>query len=118
MADVADLPEINWILPGVLAAPSVALRTGATKAGKTLFTLALLKAATTGQPFLGYTIPMMRAWYLTEMTDYVLKAQLGIIDWTPPRKHLSGGLQERARLFPDESASPGGCAAMGLRIRR
>ena len=85
MADVADLPEINWILPGVLAAPSVALLTGATKAGKTLFTLALLKAATTGQPFLGYTIPMMRAWYLTEMTDYVLKAQLGIIDWTPPR---------------------------------
>ena len=59
--------------------------TGATKAGKTLFVLALLKAATTGLPFLGYTIPTMRGWYLTEMTDYVLKAQLGIIDWMPPR---------------------------------
>ena len=84
MADVVDLPPVKWILPGVLASASVCMLTGATKAGKTLFVLALLKAATTGLPFLGYTIPMMRGWYLTEMTDYVLKAQLGIIDWMPP----------------------------------
>ena len=70
----------------VLAEASVCMLTGATKAGKTLFVLALLKAATTGLPFLGYTIPTMRGWYLTEMTDYVLKAQLGLIDWMPPRE--------------------------------
>ena len=85
MADVVDLPPVNWIIPGVLAEASVCMLTGATKAGKTLFVLALLKAATTGLPFLGYTIPTMHGWYLTEMTDYVLKAQLGIIDWMPPR---------------------------------
>ena len=85
MADVVDLPPVNWIIPGVLAEASVCMLTGATKAGKTLFVLALLKAATTGLPFLGYTIPTMHGWYLTEMTDYVLKAQLGIIDWMPPQ---------------------------------
>ena len=85
MADVLDLPPVNWILPGVLAEASMCMLTGATKAGKTLFVLALLKAATTGLPFLGYKIPTMRGWYLTEMTDYVLKAQLGIINWMPPR---------------------------------
>ena len=81
MADVLDLPPVNWILPGVIAEASLCMLTGATKSGKTLFVLALLKAATTGLPFLGYTIPTMRGWYLTEMTDYVLKAQLGLIDW-------------------------------------
>ena len=85
MADVVDLPPVNWILPGVIAEASLCMLTGATKSGKTLFVLALLKAATTGLPFLGYKIPTMRGWYLTEMTDYVLKAQLGLIDWMPPR---------------------------------
>ena len=85
MADVVDLPPVDWILPGVIAASSLTLLTGATKAGKTLFTLALLKAATTGQPFLGYTVRPMRGWYLTETSDYALKGQLGVLDWIPPR---------------------------------
>ena len=55
MADVSDLPPVSWILPGVLAEASMCMLTGATKAGKTLFVLALLKTATTGLPFLGYT---------------------------------------------------------------
>ena len=46
---------MSWILPGVLAEASMCMLTGATKAGKPLFVLALLKAATTGLPFLGYT---------------------------------------------------------------
>ena len=68
-ADVASaVPEtVDWIVPGFVAPGVVTELDGKLKAsGKTTFVGALTRAALTGEQFLGYSIKLSKALWLTE----------------------------------------------------
>ena len=98
-----QLPEVEWLVPGMLAARSLALLTGTTKAGKSLLLLGLLKASQGGTNFLGYSIPRLRSWMLTEASDYALAAQMRMMNMTPAEDALPVcyyAAQEIIRMTP------------------
>ena len=76
LADILATPPAHWLVEGLLAAGSVNLMYGAPKAGKTLFILALLKAASQGETFLGYPLAQMASWLISEQSENSLAPQL------------------------------------------
>ena len=76
LADLKDIPPMDWRVPGILPGKGSVLINGAPKAGKSVFNFALVKAATTGGTFCGaeFDKPLL-VWYLTELSESLLKAQ-------------------------------------------
>ena len=79
-----DLPPVEWLIPGVIPAAGLVQLSGAPKAGKSFFTLALLKASLAGGFFLGHRLPNLTpAWLFVETDAYSFKAQMDELDLDP-----------------------------------
>ena len=79
-----DLPPVEWLIPGVMPAAGLIQLSGAPKAGKSFFTLALLKASLAGGFFLGHRLPNLTpAWLFVETDAYSFKAQMDELDLDP-----------------------------------
>ena len=76
LADILATPPAHWLVEGLLAAGSVNLMYGAPKAGKTMFILGLLKAASSGVNFLGFPLQQMSSWLISEQSENSLAPQL------------------------------------------
>ena len=73
-----ELPPVDWLIPGVMPAAGLTQLSGAPKAGKSFFTLALLKASLAGGFFLGHRLPKLTpAWLFVETDAYSFKASIG-----------------------------------------
>ena len=92
-----NLPEVDWLAP-FIAASSITLLAGPTKAGKTLLALGLMKAAYTGIDFAGISIRRMKIWYLSEMSDYAIASQLRMLNWSPKLGELPTALLQKQSL--------------------
>ena len=76
LATILATPPAQWLVEGLLAAGSVNLMYGAPKAGKTMFILGLLKAASQGADFLGFPLERMASWLISEQSENSLAPQL------------------------------------------
>ena len=76
LKDILATPPAHWLIEGLLAAGSVNLMYGAPKAGKTMFILAMLKAASVGEAFLGFPLEQMASWLISEQSENSLAPQL------------------------------------------
>ena len=75
---------MEWLIPGVIPAAGLVQLSGAPKAGKSFFTLALLKASLAGGFFLGHRLPNLTpAWLFVETDAYSFKAQMDELDLDP-----------------------------------
>ena len=57
LSDLADIPETEWLIPGILPAGGLCLLSGPSGSGKSLWVASLLKAGAVGGRFLGTEIP-------------------------------------------------------------
>ena len=78
-----DLPPTEWLVPGLITVGESTLLVGAPKAGKTLLILDLLRAMTQTGKFLGFDVPICRAWILSELTPRTLKGQMRLLNFEP-----------------------------------
>ena len=76
LVDILATPPAHWLIEGILAAGSVNLLYGAPKAGKTMFILGMLKAASAGTDFLGFPLKQMASWLISEQSENSLAPQL------------------------------------------
>ena len=76
LADILATPPAHWLIEGILAAGSVNLMYGAPKSGKSMLILGMLKAASAGEDFLGFTLPQMASWLISEQSENSLAPQL------------------------------------------
>ena len=87
LADILATPPAHWLIEGILAAGSVNLLYGSPKAGKTMFILGMLKAASAGEAFLGFPLEQMASWLISEQSENSLAPQLRTLrKLTTPRK--------------------------------
>jgi hypothetical protein len=71
---LADAPEeVDWHVPGFVAASVVTLLAGRPKVGKSTLAFAMLRALSDGQPFLGSATTKARALLLTEEREPTLR---------------------------------------------
>ena len=76
LAKILATPPAHWLIEGILATGSVNLLYGAPKAGKTMFLLGMLKAASAGSDFLGFPLQQMASWLISEQSENSLAPQL------------------------------------------
>ena len=82
IGEILDLPDATWAIPGLLADGSVNLLYGPPKAGKTLFLLGILKAASDGGDLLGLDIPPMHTWLYSEQSEYGIRPQFKMLNFS------------------------------------
>ena len=75
LADLANIPETEWLIPGILPDGGLCLLSGPSGSGKSLWVASLLKAGATGGRFLGREIPPLHSWYFSEASPRDTKSQ-------------------------------------------
>ena len=100
--DWQDVAERDWILPGILTTSSMTVVSGPPKEGKSFWLMALLKASSNGEKFMGYPIRKLFTWYFSEAPPVDLRGQMEQLDfqWQPGQSRFAVLERQAKKLTP------------------